>query len=454
MFSCECQETLKPINCFNMYFSNALPVQLWLAGQKSYNQRNENNFPVQQYCFNQKFKCAADIKWQLQELTQGLDYYLNTIDKDGNILNSTSFNKTDKIITTAIPVTLNFINTEFAANVSNWNVYDNPSGYVGANWIWAADIPENGIAKIDGVSSGNNYSKIFGGLRPTGINSDRGWPLGTYQVVVRAQSRRVTSSAATVSIYELDDDGNIVGTVLASSTAYPGTTSPSSGYHEGFLDFTLAHYAKQFGIQFSDGGIIKMDIAYINMDVAPAVDTTYIKSIYDLTTSLPAYCDSKIKFEVRRTGDDLLMAFSDYIQVTDTDLSSLLIKYRSPLPFDSIYYDASSDYFEFTVQGFLAREVNIKNVSVVELSNDAVVQTSVTIAKQRKMVIEDMPDYMHTKIEEALAHPDLIIIGDDEEVFNYIADSPYNREDRPDSYPLTAANTLLKRKNYLKRGVI
>ena len=69
LISCQPEEECKKCeytNCFDMInISDALPVQFWLNGQPSFNEKIEQG--IEHHCFNQKFNADDPIKTQLYE---------------------------------------------------------------------------------------------------------------------------------------------------------------------------------------------------------------------------------------------------------------------------------------------------------------------------------------------------------------------------------------------------
>lgn len=56
---------LEPTNCFMLKLSDALPVQFWLNGRPSFNQKTEAG--IEKRCFFQPFNCEDDIEIQFTE---------------------------------------------------------------------------------------------------------------------------------------------------------------------------------------------------------------------------------------------------------------------------------------------------------------------------------------------------------------------------------------------------
>lgn len=73
-----------------MTISNAIPIQFWLTGQTSFNDKTEAG--VVSHCFNQPFKCTDEINLQFTD-TEERDYRLGIYDTDGVKLATVNFTK-------------------------------------------------------------------------------------------------------------------------------------------------------------------------------------------------------------------------------------------------------------------------------------------------------------------------------------------------------------------------
>src|SRR5690606_34644268 len=74
LVSCQDQEHPRKCNesCFQMTLSNALPVQFWLNGQESYNNKVVDG--VERVCFCQPFQCDDEISLQFTTETDVLTF--------------------------------------------------------------------------------------------------------------------------------------------------------------------------------------------------------------------------------------------------------------------------------------------------------------------------------------------------------------------------------------------
>lgn len=78
------EETIQTRSCgAEMIFSDALPVQWWLANCDTFNETNVDG--INNRCWCQPWQCDDPIVSQFQA-TSGLNYSLNAIDDNGNVL--------------------------------------------------------------------------------------------------------------------------------------------------------------------------------------------------------------------------------------------------------------------------------------------------------------------------------------------------------------------------------
>src|SRR5690606_1029414 len=83
LVSCQDQEHPRKCNesCFRMTLSNALPVQFWLNGQESFNNKVVDG--IEQVCFAQPFQCDDEINLQLKDIVDK-DYSLKVLSTEGS----------------------------------------------------------------------------------------------------------------------------------------------------------------------------------------------------------------------------------------------------------------------------------------------------------------------------------------------------------------------------------
>jgi hypothetical protein len=83
------EETNQTRSCgVGMIFSDALPVQYWLADCDTFNETHVDG--INNRCWCQPWQCSDAMVTQFQD-TSGLDYELDVVDESGNVLFNDSF---------------------------------------------------------------------------------------------------------------------------------------------------------------------------------------------------------------------------------------------------------------------------------------------------------------------------------------------------------------------------
>lgn len=145
--------------------------------------------------------------------------------------------------------------------------------------------------------------------------------------------------------------------------------------------------------------------------------------------------------------------FVDFVSEWSNSSSSgrVDILFKSVQNFDDLFYNESSEYFQIQLDGRFRKERKITAQKVLELT-EIVINTATSVKKQRKLMITDVPDYMHTKICAILAHAasgSVLVDG-----FEITVDGEYEEgTDRPDTYPLSPAEIFLTIKDYYRHNV-
>jgi len=127
------------------------------------------------------------------------------------------------------------------------------------------------------------------------------------------------------------------------------------------------------------------------------------------------------------------------------------IQYRSIQNFADLIYDSESPYFQIQLEGRFRKEKKITAQKSLELT-EMVLNTAASVKKQRKLTIDDVADYMHTKINLILAHAasgSVLVNG-----IEISVEEEYEEGERPETYPLTPAEIFLTIKDYYKHNVI
>ena len=400
-----------------LVISDASEIQFWATGTNSFN-LEQMGF-TDDYCFHQKFKCSGTRRFQGYEVTSDNDYYLIGFDKDGEEIFNEQFVKTSNLFLQALEDGVN-----------------DPIG-VGTNWTLGA-TPNVSIASAL-ASSKFFYLKLYGAEASTNYSF-------TFDIL------RAISGVGQVNIYVVDqnyfDTG--LGSPLGSYTLAADT---------GTYDYTgVATVPAYIAVEvFNTSGTT--DATINALDLVGQPDSQVFKHSLSMVPSDESMCDKFVTFKIfdgpdAETDDEIY--YTDAVEfVTTWDNSSydgrVVIQYKSVQNFADILYDESSEYFQIELTGRFRKERKQTAQKSLELT-EMVLNTASSVKKQRKLTLDDLSDYMHTKVTLILAHAasgSVLVDG-----MEISVEESYEEGDRPETYPLTPAEVWLTDKDYYKHNVI
>lgn len=419
-----------------MVISDASEIQFWPTGTSSFNLEQEGY--TDDYCFHQKFLCTSQRKFQGYD-TEEIDYFLIGFDEDGEIV----FNEQFVVTPPDPPVTIDALEDgeNVAGSGSDWTVDSNPNVSVSN----VAPPTESDIYRvaINDAEADTDYQ--------FNINFD-------YQ--------------ASKPPFSDDPEGVVRVSIFDSSMVelafwtYPVSGTLNLNFDED-LDYSgVAGVPAYVGVQveITDGdGTILIDINSIS---AVATTGIYVYSL-SMTPSDETMCDKKIQFKIY-TGTEITdgeldieheeseeLFYSDFVDFVSTWANGpgsgrVLIQYKSIQNFADLIYDSESGYFNIELEGRFRKERKVTAQKVLELT-EMILNTASSVKKQRKLTLDDVPDYMHTKICLILAHAasgSVVING-----IEWSLEEEYEEGERPETYPLTPAEVFLTEKNYYKHNV-
>jgi len=411
-----CQE---PDNSCNMALvvSDASEIQFTPTGQSSFN-LEQMGF-TDDYCFHQRFLCSSERKFQGYEVDVDNDYYLIAFDEAGVELYNEMFVKTSNLFLQALEDGIN-----------------DPIG-VGTNWTL-------GAAPTVSIASALASSKFFY-LKLSGAQASTDYSF-TFDIL------RAISGTGQVNVYVVDqnyfDTG--LGSPLGSYTLVSDT---------GQFDYTgVATVPAYIAIEvFNTSGTTSATIN--EFDLVGQPDSQVFKHSLSLTPSDESMCDKFVTFKIfngpdTETDDEIYYSDSvEFVSVWENSNSSgrVVIQYRSIQNFAGLLYDSTSEYFSIELEGRFRKERKVTAQKSLELT-EMVLNTAASVKKQRKLTLDDVPDYMHTKINLILAHAASgSVLVDGQEIS---VEESYEEGDRPETYPLTPADVILTIKDYYKHNVI
>jgi len=304
-----------------------------------------------------------------------------------------------------------------------------------------SDTPSATVANL-GTSETSDYIR-----RPITLDA------GTYEISYDISKSGVTSVAY---FWEFRKDGVNVGSVSRSSLLSPT------------VSVTLSDECDEVLFYFGSVGLFTTQTITINEPFISLLATGPVKYSLSMTPSDESMCDKKIQFKIY-TGteetdgelditheDSEELFYSDFIDFVSSwangpNSGRVDIQYRSIQNFAGLLYDSESEYFQIQLEGRFRKERKITEEKALELT-EMVLNTAASVKKQRKLTIDDVPDYMHTKICLILAHAasgTVLVNG-----MEISKEEAYEEGERPETYPLTPAEIWLTDKNYYKHNVI
>jgi hypothetical protein len=402
--SCEECETIKtPI----MTISNAIPVQFWVNGVETFNEKNICG--VEPVCFCQPFNCDDEIKIQFFNGTDG-PYELEIFDTESNLLDTIDFIEVapevfqisfipinygicDRVIQFKIATASTiFDNTFTDGTLDGWT--NNGAGV--ESWAWT---PSGGGQVFVQFTNSTSKSLRKSVTIPQSITGN-----GTLEFYYY-----VSEDTMTIEIK------NSIGTVLQTETI---TTTPSTP--EGTASYTIPN-------------AILLQAAYVDITPLGAdIGKAYTYIIDNISLTAPT-----------------VRAQSDCIDIKTSHECTTLIEYTNSDDFNGIIYATSpTSEFNLRIPAQFWKEDNPMEQEDSELSNGVIKTRRQSIQEKTLLEIGYVPNYMHKKIQLSLMHDSVTIDG-----------NQWKKRDSYESenirrYPLKKANVWLTLYNSIEDNIL
>ncbi len=419
-----------------MTFSDALPVQFWLNGQETFNQKIVDG--VHHFCFCQPFECDDEIRIQFTDSEQH-EFKLKLIDSDGNVAHIFDFDKNDELYSLSfIPSNYSpdlcdtnlklqivqegeFQNADFDDGLTGWTLIEQN------NWssITASSYAGNSAAlfniTLDIVGGSGTTNRYTDWMRQSiGQNSN-----GTidFNYSIRSGTRNVSVGLWAPGNFFIVFYKNGVSvsqetilTNLQPNTSYSGTYTSTETDFDTFALFFDAYFTHV-------GGVMNGTWDFYVLEFAPVGDGF----------------------------NEEIVAESDCIKIASTYNETILITYSNHRNFaDLENLDVSPDpEYQIRIPAVFFEERFPEEQEIIELSNSTSVQAFAQIKAQKLLRIGQMPFYMHRKLKLILAHQFVSVDGTD-----YVKQEPYDIIEGNKRYPLRQATCWLTEKNYIKRNIL
>jgi len=424
-----------------MQISDALPVQFWLTGCETYNQREVCG--IYQRCFCQPWQCDDIIKIEFTEEDPDRDYFLKVVNENGATLEIIALTKEDIFRT---QTEFAFDNNSFESSLSGWSQYS-PSPGSSAGWNW--NDPSSALA--DGTSGTLAQTYELYQNRPSpGIYTK--WPPGTYQFIVRVSNESANGSSPLSESLEVNGY-NTLGVFAENATV---TIERGGGYTEYTVDLITTQGYNYFAFEFfkqgsSSGSEVKIYIDSIEIAEYP-LDYSTTKHSLSFIPSDYNICDQQIILKIiDDSSPEVDIASSDCLDIKTEYECTNLITYSSNRDFAGLIYTDQSPEAEFylRIPSVFYHERYPEEDRSLPLSNSQIINTSGQIKAQRRLDVFPVPDYFHKKIQLALRHQTVEIDSK-----QWIREEAYSiSEPQNKRYPLKKGLVWLTERNFIVRNV-
>jgi hypothetical protein len=134
---CQKPEIKSGKNCVMLKISKALPVEFWLDGVQTFNEKDENY--IDKFCFNQKFKCATDIRLRVTD-SEIKTYFLQGFDRDSNQVLNLPFTRSQ--------VNNSLIDEKFTTDLDGWAGGGYGISHKSETWSWVGGLAVSDVSQV------------------------------------------------------------------------------------------------------------------------------------------------------------------------------------------------------------------------------------------------------------------------------------------------------------------
>lgn len=381
--------------------SNANPVQFWLTGEESFNQKEVCSiYPA---CFCQPFRCDDPLNFQVYDTNSSNGYFLKVLDKQGN----------DLIQTPSMPA------------LGSWGNLGS-----GTSWNSTPSVTFTGAfttSKLFGVAfsivRGFNYTFSINLSISTTVQYFRVVSLDSSNNILQVFNEYLNSTVDTFSVTATVNAAKIAFIARADDAIPPNEVVTVNSF--SLTDFNLAFLQTNYG-------------SYQSHDVSTSLD------------SLGITCGQEIQFVINDGTND--RAFSDCIDFQSDQDCTELIQYSNSSNFAGLVFTSvsPSNYFYIRVPAVFFEEQFPQEQEDLELSDDTIITLWSKIEAKKTLDIGYMPFYMHMKLQMILMMDNVLIDG-----------IPYRKRDEYQITPssskrsaLRRASVILSQKDFIDRNLL
>lgn len=357
-----CGEELTPStkHCY-MTISDALPVQFWLNGEQTFNEKTVCGI-IKQDCYCQPFNCDQEIQIIIIDSFTFGEIVLQILDENSVEIDAITFARS------GVNLTVSFVPSDYSPckEKLQLKIISIPIVQPLTSWINQGTGTSWTISAAPAIS-----------VTPSGVSK---FLIGTFDAIEGysydiAWDIDLINSLIPKEIYLLDSSFNIVTTQfidVGPTGNYTGISTLTPTSRASYLAFRL----------FVDDASIDDTIMIVN--------------------------------SVSYNGGNIELFKSDCLEIKEDTECTKLIEYSNASAFDGIPYINVSppSTFYLRVPATFYEEENPQEQEDLELSNGQIVTLRQSLQEKRLFETGYMPNYMHKKLQKVLMHETIVIDGD------------------------------------------
>lgn len=408
-----------------MEVSNSLPIQLWVNGEETFNEKDVCG--ITKVCWCQPVQSEDDIIIQFNE-NSGTAFYGFIYDSDGNAIINFEFNKI------AVLDTYQY-HAEF--KMSDYSITNNQVH------IWIGPISEIPVISSEFETDLDGWTQIPSLYDWEWANSPDYFADGVPGYAIKSlEASDFTSLSNSISLN--------AGETITIKTQFGGIKDLSDFYlevyiAEGLTSLQIANYL------FEKNSGIGDNYRTIDETIVVPSDLDHYDQVYfiikgDTEPGNKGYVNYfRLSYEGINT--DNIVGKTDCLSVRDTHPCTILVNYANATAFDGVPDSSPMQSFNLRIPAVFFEEQNTQEQEDIELSNDEIVRLYNKVEEKRLLKIGFMPHYMHRKLLLALVHDFVTIDGKE-----WIKRDEYKKNEGNRHYPLKSAEVLLTDKNFIKEN--
>ncbi len=419
-FGCQAENT-KLKSPFFVTISDGNPVQFWVNGVETYNEKEIGGMFSK--CFCQPFECGDEIRTQFKDNTRSL-YSLSIADEDHGILDTFSFTQvTSGVWENTLSNLDSYCDRELILSIID------PNG--GTTIVPPTSMTDEGHGTTNWVKSPTQLSKAATGSPQT---------VGAYQILNLPSGTTITFSITITVTGTFTVGAMAVTLVIYDGDKYAGGT-PIVSYSTG-TDTT----------NFPTGDITPgSHVVTITLTPNTNSQRMYIDSNMQSTPSSASLTITIPSNRILYVPTASILAKSDCLNVADVQDETVLINYSNHRNYAGLNYsDISPDPdFNLRVPAVFFEPSFPQEQEVIELSDSKLLQLNSEIKQKRLLQIKQAPTYFHKKLIIALTHQFVYIDGQ-----YWVKNDSYDIVNGNKKYPLRQAICYLTERDTIDRNVL